>query len=289
MSTAAPPAPSASSALSASSLRGIRQASGLSRHAVAKLIELGFVDPAREPGGAWRFTFQDLVLLRSAHDLRAAGIPTRQILRSLRRLKRTLPPEVPVTGLRITAVGDRIAVRVEGSQWEPDTGQLVMDFSVAPGAGSVSRLSKPAPKQGGGPAIDVEAIFAEAEDLEETDAAAAEASYRRVLALEPSHAHAYLNLGFMMCEAKRCEEAVLLLDEAILHCPDDPLVHYNRAVALEGLDRVKEALESYEQCLRLQPDIADAHQNAALLYAQEGEKQLAIRHFSAYRRLTTQA
>ncbi|MEJ8853492.1 tetratricopeptide repeat protein [Variovorax robiniae] len=285
MGAAAPPASTADS------LRGIRQASGLSRHAVSKLIELGFVDPAREPGGGWRFTFQDLVLLRSAHDLRAAGIPTRQILRSLRRLKGSLPAEAPVSGLRITAVGDRIAVRAGGSQWEPDTGQLVMDFSVAPGtgaSGSVSQLSKPAPnKPGAAPPVDVDAIFAQAEDLEETDVAAAEAAYRRVLALQPSHAHAYLNLGFMMCEGGRCEDAVRLLDEAILHCPDDPLVHYNRAVALEGLDRVQEALESYEQCLRLQPDIADAHQNAALLYAREGRHQLAIRHFSAYRRLSS--
>ncbi|WP_218508575.1 tetratricopeptide repeat protein [Variovorax sp. dw_308] len=283
MSAAAPPAPTADS------LRGIRQASGLSRHAVAKLIELGFVDPSRDPGGGWRFTFQDLVLLRSAHELRAAGIPTRQILRSLRRLKGSLPSEAPVSGLRITAVGDRIAVRAGGSQWEPDTGQLVMDFSVAPGtgaSGSISHLSKPvAGKGGAAPPIDVDTIFTQAEDLEETDAAAAEAAYRQVLALQPDHAHAYLNLGFMMCEAARCEEAVRLLDEAVLHCPDDPLVHYNRAVALEGLDRVAEALESYEQCLRLQPDIADAHQNAALLYAREGRKQLAIRHFSAYRRL----
>ncbi|MEJ8848016.1 tetratricopeptide repeat protein [Variovorax rhizosphaerae] len=288
MSAAAPPAPTTDS------LRGIRQASGLSRHAVAKLIELGFVDPAREPGGGWRFSFQDLVLLRSAHELRAAGIPTRQILRSLRRLKGSLPLEAPMSGLRITAVGDRIAVRAGGSQWEPDTGQLVMDFSVSPGAGasgfgSVSRLSKPVPIKDGGASVDVDAIFAQAEDLEETDAAAAEAAYRQVLALDPAHAHAYLNLGFMMCEAGRCGEAVLLLDDAVLHCPDDPLVHYNRGVALEGLDRVAEALESYEQCLRLQPDIADAHQNAALLYAREGQQQLAIRHFSAYRRLTAKA
>ncbi|MET0540504.1 MAG: tetratricopeptide repeat protein, partial [Variovorax sp.] len=273
------------------SLRGIRQASGLSRHAVAKLIELGFVDPAREPGGGWRFTFQDLVLLRSAHDLRAAGIPTRQILRSLRRLKGSLPAQAPVSGLRITAVGDRIAVRAGGSQWEPDTGQLVMDFNVAPASGasgSVSQLSRPIPHKAAGPSpVDVDAMFAQAETLEESDAVAAEAAYRRVLALQPAHAHAYLNLGFMMCEDGRCEEAVLLLDQALLRCPDDPLVHYNRAVALEGLDRVAEALESYEQCLRLQPDIADAHQNAALLYAREGRKQLAIRHFSAYRRLTS--
>jgi regulator of sirC expression with transglutaminase-like and TPR domain len=45
------------------------------------------------------------------------------------------------------------------------------------------------------------------------------------------------------------------------------------------------ALKSYEECLRLQPDLGDAHQDAALLYARAGQKQLAIRHFSAYRRL----
>jgi tetratricopeptide (TPR) repeat protein len=282
VSTTAPAPP-------AYSLRGIRQASGLTRHAVAKLIELGFVDPARGPRGAFRFTFQDLVLLRSAHDLRAAGIPTRQILRSLRRLKTTLPPEAPVNGLRITAVGDRIAVRAAGSQWEPDTGQLVMDFSVAASPGSVSRLSKPAPKQEDAPPLDADALFALAEDLEETDADAAQLAYRRVLELDPTHAHAYLNLGFMLCEANHCEAAVALYDEAVRHCPDDPLVHYNRAVALEGLDRITDALQSYEQCLKLQPDIADAHQNAALLYAREGQKQLAIRHFSAYRRLTSRS
>jgi tetratricopeptide (TPR) repeat protein len=56
-------------------------------------------------------------------------------------------------------------------------------------------------------------------------------------------------------------------------------------VALEALGRAGDAIQSYESCLRLAPDMADAHQNAALLYAREGDKQRAIRHFSAYRRL----
>lgn len=266
-------------------LRAVRQMLGLTRHAVSKLIELGFVDPSRGPGRAWRFSFRDVVLLRSAHDLRAARIPTRQILRTLRRLRDSLPPEAPVHGLRITAVGDRIIVREEHAQWEPDTGQLVMDFSVAPATGSVSFIPQRAAETAAAPADDIEALFETAEDLESSDPDAAERAYRRILAQDPAHAHAYLNLGFMLCEAGRSGEAVALYDEGIEHCPDDPLMHYNRAVALEDLGRVAAALAAYEQCLRLQPDFADAHQNAALLYAQAGQKQMAIRHFSAYRRL----
>lgn len=271
-------------------LAGLRQMLGLSRHAISKLIELGFVEPSRGPGRSYRFSFRDVVLLRSAHELRIAGIATREILRSLRRLREALPAEMPVSGLRVTAVGDRVAVRELSSQneapWEVRSGQRVLDFSVAPASGSVSFLTaRPEAVPDDRANADVDELFAAAEELEETDAAEAESVYRQVLALAPGHAHAYLNLGFMLCEAKRCEEAVALYDEAVEHCADDPLVHYNRAVALEALERIPQALASYERSLKLQPDLVDAHQNAALLYARTGQPQLAIRHFSAYRRL----
>ncbi|MBU1360982.1 MAG: tetratricopeptide repeat protein [Gammaproteobacteria bacterium] len=279
-------------------LRGVREMLGLSRHAIVELVELGFVSPGRGPGKAYRFSFRDVVLLRSAHELRAARIPTRQILRSLRRLKEDLPADVPVSGLRIMAAGNRIAVRAEGAEWEPDTGQLLMDLRVSGDAGSVSVLARrssassassdspdtPASPNDPEP-TDFVALFATAEALEESDPPAAEQAYRHLLALSPDHAHAYLNLGYMLCEAGRCEEAVALYDRAVVQCPDDPLVHYNRAVALEDLGRVPEALKSYERSLALQPDLADAHQNAALLYERAGDKQRAIRHFSAFRRL----
>ena len=46
-----------------------------------------------------------------------------------------------------------------------------------------------------------------------------------------------------------------------------------------------EALASYDACLRLAPDLADAHYNAARLHEQLGDAKQAVRHFSAYRRL----
>ena len=57
---------------------------GLSRGVVAGLIAAGFVTPSRGPRNEYRFTFQDLVLLRTALALQAARIPPRRILRSLR-------------------------------------------------------------------------------------------------------------------------------------------------------------------------------------------------------------
>lgn len=266
-------------------LAGIRETLGLSRHVVQKLIELGFVEPARDTGRAYRFSFRDVVLLRSAHELRANGVPTRRLLRSLRVLKEDLPPDAPMDGLRIVAAGDRLTVRMDGTQWEPESGQMVMDFAVAPGTGAVSFIPQRRIADAAEAPADADRLFTIAEDLEESDAAGAEVAYRRVIDLSPAHAHAYLNLGFMLCEARRCVEALTVYGQGLDNCADDPLLHYNRAVALEALGRTADALADYEACLRLQPDIADAHHNAALLYDQIGEKQLAIRHFSAYRKL----
>lgn len=264
---------------------GIRKMLGLSRHAVTQLIELGFVDPARDGTRAYRFSFRDIVLLRSAHALRGAGIPTRQILRSLRRLKDVLPPDAPISRLRITASGDRVTVSDSESQWEPETGQLVMDFSVTGEGAAVSFLTVSPGLENHTQAGDAERFFRAAEQAEEEEPARAESLYRQVLSIAPDHARAYLNLGFMLCESQRPEDAVVLYDRAVLHCAEDPLVHYNRAVALTAVGRASEALSSYESCLELEPDLADAHENAAMLYAQAGRKQLAIRHFNEYRRL----
>ena len=269
-------------------LRGVTQMLGLTRHAVGRLIELGFVQPVRA-GRALRFSFRDVVLLRTAQELRAADIPTRQILRSMRQLKSALPLDTPASAIRIRAVGDRVAVRWGDAQWDADTGQLMMDFHAAPAAAIHAFGNAAAPCASPELGEDVQQLFENAEALEATDPKAAEALYRRVVEAAPDHADAYANLGFLMCESGRNAEAAALYAQAIRHCPQAPLLHYNRGVALEALGRVQEAVQSYEACLRLAPEMADAHQNAALLYARAGDKHSAIRHFSAYRRLQPRA
>jgi tetratricopeptide (TPR) repeat protein len=264
------------------SLRRVQAMLGLSRTIVAGLIAEGFVTPTRGPRNQWRFSFQDLMLLRTAHALQASKIPPRRILRSLARLKATLPQELPLTGLRITAIGADVAVRDRDGQWQSDSGQLLMDFDVTPLARSVAFLARdtspPAPP--GAPAW-----FERAMAFEDTDPAAAEAAYRKALALAPDLEEAYLNLGALLSEASRFEELAALCDDAVAHCPASALAHFNRGVALDHLERLPEAMASYEQSLTLDCTLADAHYNLARLHEQLGDKRGALRHFSAYRRL----
>ena len=262
-------------------LRGIESMLGISRSVIGSLVASGFVSPARGKRNEYRFTFQDVVLLRTAYSLRQANIAPRKILRSLRRLKETLPSEMPLSGLRITAVGNEIAVQEGSAQRHIDTGQLLFDFDIQPAGGTVAVLSR----QGVSPAEEPQHWFARASELESANPGQAEAAYRRAIELARDYVDAYLNLGAMLCEAGRCKEAVGLYRDALERCGTQALLHFNLAVALEDLGDLDDALAGYEASLALEPKLADAHFNAARLHELAGHPAQAIRHYSEYRRL----
>jgi tetratricopeptide (TPR) repeat protein len=262
-------------------LKRVQEMLGLSRTTVTGLIDAGFVSPVRGQRNEHRFSFQDLMLLRTAYALQQASIPPRKILRSLAKLKADLPAELPLTGLRITAVGADVAVRDRTGQWHADSGQLLMDFEVAEVGGSVSFIQSPVVAP---PLAQVD-WFRQGEALEATDRAAAEQAYRRAIELEPSRAAPYLNLGAVLCEDSRCDEAVELYAAATKVVGHDPLIHFNYAIALEDQQRPREALAAYSQAIALDANFADAHYNSGVLLETLGEARGALRHFNAYRRL----
>lgn len=264
-------------------LRQLQETLGIPRGVLTALIGSGFVSPARGDRGEYRFTFQDVILLRTAYELRSAQIPPRRILQSLRRVRAALPEEMPLTGLRITAVGGEVVVRGAGQHYAAESGQLLLDFEVAELGGSVR-------------VFPVSALADDAEErpenwyeagvrLEEANPELAEGAYRKAIELEPAHADAYANLTALLCDAGRCEEALALCNDAIAHCPNVALLHFNRGVALEALGHIESAIAEYEQCLRLDRTLADAHYNVGRLYHESGRGQDAIRHLSEYRRL----
>jgi tetratricopeptide (TPR) repeat protein len=57
-------------------------------------------------------------------------------------------------------------------------------------------------------------------------------------------------------------------------------------VALEDLGKIPEALLAYENALKVEPDNADAHFNAAALAERLGQAATALRHLRTYRKLT---
>jgi len=263
-------------------LKRVQAMLGLSRSSVTGLIQAGFVAPLRGPGNQYRFSFQDLVMLRTAFKLQQASIPPRKILRALAKLRDTLPEDMQLTGIGITAVGADIAVRDSSGQWTAETGQLLMEYEVSPLVGRVAEFAKSAPEPSA-PPVD---WFRQGEALEPENLVAAEAAYRHAIATHPGHVPPYLNLGALLCEAGRSNEAAELYDRALATVGHDPLIHFNHAIALEDVHRLEEACAAYGRALALDRRCADAHFNLGVLLETQGDSQGALRHFSAYRRLT---
>ena len=118
------------------------------------------------------------------------------------------------------------------------------------------------------------------------DAGAAIDAYRQAIAADAEFLDARINLGSLLHETGRLEEAELAYREAIAVCGSDPVLLYNLGVLLEDGGRKAEALSAYEQALGADPALADCHYNLALLCEELGRARQAIRHMAAYRKLT---
>ncbi|HET9301025.1 MAG TPA: tetratricopeptide repeat protein, partial [Candidatus Polarisedimenticolaceae bacterium] len=60
----------------------------------------------------------------------------------------------------------------------------------------------------------------------------------------------------------------------------------NLGSALAAAGRMREAVEAFEQALRLDPSLAAAHENLALTYLHLGDRQAAAMHHAEAARLT---
>ncbi|MEN3109763.1 tetratricopeptide repeat-containing glycosyltransferase family protein [Uliginosibacterium paludis] len=101
---------------------------------------------------------------------------------------------------------------------------------------------------------------------------------RRSLALEASAA-AFGNLGNILIESGQTAEALAAFDEAVRLEPEDAAWHTARGTALRMLERLPEAAAAHHTALRIDPDCADAHWNLAGVDLTEGRYEAGWRGF----------
>ena len=253
----------------------------LPRSTIRALIKAAFVAPTRGPRRSWRFSFQDLIVLRTAQALAAAKVPAKRITRALKDLRRQLPDEMPLSGLAIGAVGNQVVVRDGAGQRRADSGQYLLAFEGNPETGALSIVERPQPPR----AADALNWYEQAVALERDDPEAAIKAYEKAIAAEPARLDARINLGRLLHENGKLARAERAYRDALEPCGDDSTLLYNLAVLLEDLDRKPEALDAYKAALRHDPSLSDAHYNVALLYEKLGRPKDALRHMSQYRRL----
>jgi tetratricopeptide (TPR) repeat protein len=265
-------------------VRDVQRLLHLSRATLRSLVNAGFVAPARGPRNTWLFSFQDLIVLRTAQALVEGRVPQRRITRSLKELRRHLPESMPLSGLSIGAVGERVVVKEGASRWQADSGQYLLAFEGDPASGSLSVVDQPTPAEID--EADMPSAFEKAVFMEQIDEAAAIRAYEAIIDEDPSHIDARVNLGRLLHEAGRYERAERAYRDALEICGDDAVLYFNLAVLLEEKARVRESMQAYEAALRVDRDMPDAHYNLALLYKKIGRAKDALRHMGEYRRLS---
>jgi tetratricopeptide (TPR) repeat protein len=259
---------------------------GLTAGQIRVYVRSGILTPERGPRGEYRFNFQDLVLLRTAAALSAARVPARRLGHALQRLRAQLPHGRSLTELRITAEGDEIVVQDGTESWNPESGQLVLDFRVAELAEKVAPLARQVSATAHAEAeYDADQWYQLGLELEAVTPDEARAAYERVVELEPEHADAHVNLGRLLHEAGRTAEAAAHYRRALATGPH-AVASFNLGVALEDLQHTTEAVEAYRRALAADDSLAEAHYNLARLYERAGDAQAALRHYQSYRNLT---
>jgi tetratricopeptide (TPR) repeat protein len=264
---------------------GVQEAAkliGLPEATIRTLVRAGFVSPERGPHNAWRFSFQDLIVLRTAQALAKARIPARRVMRSMKALRSRLPESMPLSGLSICADGDKVVVREGRQRWQADSGQYLLAFEADPRDGSLSLV--PQERKQGEPSSAqwLERALA----LESADARAAIKAYRRALAAEPSLLEARINLGRLLHDTGHLAEAERIYRGAGEEGARDARLLYNLGVLLEDMERKEDALAAYQSALDVDPRFADCCYNLALLFESLGRPREAIRYMGQYRRLT---
>jgi tetratricopeptide (TPR) repeat protein len=283
------------------SVHDVERVLHLSRSTIRGLVAAGFVTPERGARREYRFSFRDLIVLRTARALIEAKVPRKRIHRSLEDLRRHLPETVPLSGLSICAVGERVVVRDGKTRWQADNGQYLLGLDVVLENGVLHMVERSegstgetngreAPPKNGAAIVDpktAEQWFIEALELESADVRAARRAYEHAVKLDPRHLASWINWGRLLHEQGAIAEADKIYQRALAECGPDPLLMFNRGVLLEDLGNAGAALEAYQAAIVEDPDMADCHYNLARLYESLGKPQHAIRHLGQYRRLVT--
>jgi len=102
---------------------------GLKATQVRHYVRRNLLTPLRGRRGEFRFSFQDVVMLRSAKELLDADVPVRRANRVLLDLKaRNAQVSRPLSSMRVQAEGTRVVVQEGNSAWDAESGQGSLPF-----------------------------------------------------------------------------------------------------------------------------------------------------------------
>lgn len=262
---------------------GLRELTRILNLTPKRLGQLRRLDLFKDAAG---YTFRDLLAARAASALLDTGASVRQIRQALGALRRQDPTlEHPLTEVRFLVDGGRLLAQSDRVRFDPRTGQTVLaldtgSLTEAAAATLVTGLVRPLEP----PSEQAETWFERASewDADPTRWKDAIDAYRRVVAIDPSYAAAWNNLGLLLHRMGRYDEAREAYDTAQVQDPTCAEAAYNLGSLAEDQGDAEGGVAYYRRALEVSPDYADAHFNLAAALARTGHGADAVVHWQRY-------
>jgi len=268
-------------------VREVTRLLGLTPKRAAQLRRLGVLSAG---GGC---TFRALVAIRAASALLDSGATVRQIRQALDALRRQEPGlGSPLAETRLVVEGSRVLAQTDRVRVDPRTGQTVLALDVGglekeAAATLAMGLVRPLVP----PAAQVEMWFDRAAQWDADPAHWEDAieAYQRVVAVEPSYAAAWNNLGLLHHRMGQYTEAQEAYEAALRAQPTCAEAAYNLGSLCEDLGELPASIRFYLRALELSPDYPDAHFNLAGVLGKSGRGREAARHWRRYLELDAES
>ena len=272
------------------STREVAELIGFSRDQVRRFARRGIVRPSRGVRAEYRFSFQDMALMRSAKRLVDAKVPVRRVFAALDRLQRRENAPPSLSTVRIAVEGGTVVVRDARTVWEALSGQCRLPLAGEEGARpSTAKLREEAnagAERRAATVVEINTLSSDdwynlGLDMEEVDPRRAPEAYRRSIALDPANADAHVNLGRLYQISGDLKRAKRHYRQALESAPEHELACYNMGTVFDELEESDLALDYYRRAA----SIPDAHYNLARIFGLRGDELSSLRHLKRYRQL----
>ncbi len=267
------------------SVKDVAKIFGLQEARLRYWAQTGFIGPSVRRRGRFFYTFRDLIGVRLAKELLDSGLTLQRVRRNLDALRTALPQvDQPLARLKICSDGDRVVVVDEDVVFQPESGQVVMDFAVSSLTSKLAEIT-PLSRE---PESTVEQqsayeLFLQGCEAEAGgDDRAAAAAYKQALAKDGALAAAHTNLGNTLyragktAHARECYQAALELE------PEQPEARFNLGNLLDDLGETELAIAELRHVCNRCPEFADAHYDLGLILARVGGIAQAQSHIERY-------
>jgi tetratricopeptide (TPR) repeat protein len=225
------------------------------------------------------YGFGDLIALQTIQRLIAGRVPAKRVRRAVTSLEEEFgATQLALEQLTLVGYGRRVAVVPPGGSApiDPLSRQWFLPFEREVRSGELRPMASRT----------AEDLFQAALDCESNPELLAEAvdNYRRVIQLVPGWLEAHINLGVVLYQLGRVEEAQSAFRAAVRLDPQSGIARYNLGCVLEEQGDIGQALEHLQLAEELMPTHADVHFNLALAYEKHGERLHAREQWILYLR-----